>query len=41
MAHRREHDEAPRGQRLKAWAIGAAIVAAFALAALAAVLSLR
>ncbi|HLU29842.1 MAG TPA: hypothetical protein VKZ65_15530 [Glycomyces sp.] len=40
MAHRREHEEAPRGRRVTTWAIAAAIVAALVLAALATVLSL-
>ncbi|WP_281171203.1 hypothetical protein [Glycomyces arizonensis] len=41
MAHRREHEDASRAQRVKTWAIASAVLAAFALAAVAAVLSLR
>ena len=41
MAHRREHEQAPRGQRVKTWAIASAIIAACALAVVVAVLTLR
>lgn len=40
MAHRREHEDASRAQRVKTWAIGSAVVAALALAAVAAALTL-